>query len=180
MLEAMLRVTISGAAQAVADDPRSRQPITDPEILQQLHGAQTEETCDEHLPAEVRGKGIYGGRLVLAYNQSSGLRVETTYRVYGELGPERLARLIAETESQWSDGIGSGAFRSRQGEFLSTDLAMGLGEPSEPGSVFVNVYPDVADRAIRHEAQPATNPDILAAIVITVLVAIGLLVIWMM
>jgi hypothetical protein len=176
----MLRVTISGAAQAVAE-PRSRQPITDPDILRQLDGASSEDTCDEHLPEELRGPGIYGGRVMLAYDEAAGLRVETTYRVYGELGPDRLAKLIEETESQWSDGIGSGAFRYSGGEVLSTTLAMALqnsGESEGLGSVFVNVYPDVDDRAVRHTATPAMNPDILAGIVIAVLVAIGGVVIW--
>jgi len=179
----MKQLVISGVAQAVADDPRSRTPVSDPEVLKQLDGASASESCCEYLSEELEALGLSGGRLRLAYDQASrALRVVTTYRLREELPAEQLKQLIEETQLQWSDGIGGGSFRSRRGEILSTTLAMAMGNAGQAdglGSLFVDVYPDVDERDVRHEYREAAGPNPLAWALAGLAVLIGLLV-WLL
>lgn len=177
----MKRVTISGLAQAFSE-PRSRTPIADPDILMQLEGAWTGETCAEHLSEELRRLDIHGGSLQLTYDEADGLRVMTSYRVYREPTPAQLTQLVQETESQWSDGVGAGSFNSSAGELLSTTLAMALensGESEGLGSVFINVYPDVDDRQVRHDMHDATSPGVILGAALGVIVLLSAVIIWM-
>src|SRR5438874_1666018 len=139
-------VLMSGPAQAFARIPRATEPITDRSTLARFHGLLSGQACadtfDEPPLSEL---GISGGQLrFLLDEQRPALRITTAYRVPRRLTEEEIRLLVDATQSQWSDGIGSGSFENFRGTVLSTALAMALLNSDvsrkDLGEYFVDAY----------------------------------------
>lgn len=146
----MPAIVITGPAVAYAQNPRSREPITDRRTLARFHGLRTEENLAEYLDPPLSELGISGGHICFVLDKvKPKLRVTTAYSVPRQLTVDELAGLVEATRAQWSDGSGSGSFENSQGTVLSTALAMGIlnSEPGRDdlGNCFVDAFPLFAD-----------------------------------
>ncbi len=104
-------ITISGPAAAFRGDPEEE--ITDAAFLRGLDGLDdSQDVCSRYLhDALLEALALEGGTLRLAFDEPAGtLRVVTEYRAGRALKEPELEALVRETEAQWSDGLGEGAF----------------------------------------------------------------------
>lgn len=101
-------IRVSGLA-AVTDDDGN--PVSTPEVVAALDGAEADGACGDYLAAELADLGLTGGTVRLTYDRAEArFRVVTEYAAPAPLTPEQLRRLAADTAAQWSDGVGEGAF----------------------------------------------------------------------
>jgi TPR repeat protein len=151
----MPTITISGAAQAFAENPRASKPITDRKTLARFHGLVSEQACADIFEDPSLNKlGLSGGRLRFVLDDKApALRIVTAFHVPRRLNEEETKRLVEATKAQWSDGCGSGSFENFHGTVLSTALAMALLNSGESkgniGEYFVDAYPLFADEETR-------------------------------
>lgn len=158
----MPRFTVSGRATAVADHPRTGELVAD-ERLAQLHGMYSNDTCSEYLE-DVGDLVAGGGRLRFVFDEDSvSLRITTSYDVTREPTQEEQEKLVEQTLSQWSDGMGSGNFDCFRGDVLSTALAMAIlnSEPDaeDLGELFVDAYPAIEDRDVQVEFDATSGSE---------------------
>jgi TPR repeat protein len=152
----MPTITISGPAQAFADNPRASEPIADRKTLMRFHGLASEQACADLLDEPPLDQiGLAGGRLRFVLDRKTpALRITTAYRVPRRLTKEETQLLVEATRAQWSDGCGSGSFENFYGTVLSTALAMALlnsGQAEEDiGDHFVDAFPLFADDEETH------------------------------
>jgi len=157
----MPTLTISGPAQAFADNPRAARPITDRKTLARFHGLASEQACANVFDDPALDKlGLSGGRLRFVLDdEAPALQITTAFRVSRRLTEAETRRLVEATRAQWSDGCGSGSFENFHGTVLSTALAMALlnaGESKEGiGEYFVDAFPLSADEETRVEFSKA-------------------------
>lgn len=149
----MPTIMVSGPAHAFAENPRSREPITDRKTLARFHGLASERTCVDVFDEPPLSELVLSGgqlRLVLE-EQGPRLRITTSYEVPRRLTDEELLLLVDATKTQWSDGIGSGSFTNFSGMVLSTALGMAIlntdPKAEDLGEYFVDVYPMFADES---------------------------------
>src|SRR5262245_53687613 len=118
-----MKIVITGAAQASAID--SDKKITDPALLQKLDGLDfSKDRCSNYFDRSLEDIGIVGGVVRLAFDQAGKhLRVVTEYHSPRRLEPAELAKLVDETEGQWSDGIGEGDFLHRKKLKMDVSIA---------------------------------------------------------
>jgi TPR repeat protein len=161
----MPRVLISAPAQAYAENPRARDPITDRKTLARLHGLASEQACAETFDEPPLSElGISGGRLRFVLDEAGPrLRITTAYHVPRRLTDDEMQLLVKATKAQWSDGSGSGSFKNFRGTVLSTALAMAIlnSDPSRKdlGAYFVDAYPLYADDETRVEFQESDGTE---------------------
>jgi uncharacterized protein len=88
----------------------SDEPLSD-EVIEQLHGLQSEDCCGNYLDFKLADLGITGGHIKLIYDKETkrftGL---TEYHSDVALDDGQLELLARDTKGQWSDGLGEGCF----------------------------------------------------------------------
>ncbi|MGL6076001.1 MAG: ankyrin repeat domain-containing protein [Fimbriiglobus sp.] len=125
-------IRISGRAEITVDG----EPLPEDSIIRELHGVESDDTCDNYLDIDLAELGITGGTVKITYDSTATqFRVTTEYTAPDKLNPTDLERLVDNTVGQWSDGIGEGCF---------DDLAVRLG-------VEIDLFPFAQDRDLRVE-----------------------------
>jgi hypothetical protein len=105
--------------------------ITDPDRLRTLDGLSYQEMLVSEFinDDQLNELEISGGGIALRFeSETSRLRVVTEFSARRKLRKAELAKLVAETEGQWSDGIGEDAASLFPGMDPSIHLDFGFGE----------------------------------------------------
>jgi hypothetical protein len=127
----MVTITVSGPA--VVTDDATDEPITDPNRLRTFHGLTSgRETCAKYHHGPVADLGLKGGVVTLAFDEKAKtLRVVSVFTGPRGLTAAELRALVADTDGQWSDGIGEGCFdRVAEKQKVTFDLSPPDGKPS--------------------------------------------------
>lgn len=108
----MFIVTVTGPV-IVYDDPTDK-PVTDAKRLATFDGLHSgKETCSKYHDGALADMELKGGAVKLVFDaEAKKLRVESEFMSARKLAAAELRELIADTEGQWSDGIGEGCFDS--------------------------------------------------------------------
>ncbi|MBX3419397.1 MAG: sel1 repeat family protein [Pirellulaceae bacterium] len=140
-------IEISAVTKALEGKLDDLKPITDPATLQRLHCLASSESCLDYIDI---GEGdldevlIDGGVLRFDYNPELNLfRITTAYDVSRRLTEEEEQHLVAETLSQWNEGVGCNDFGNCHDSVLALPLAQAImdehGDEAEFGTVFVDL-----------------------------------------
>jgi hypothetical protein len=103
------QVMLSVPARLLVAEGAGEGAISDPAILQRLHGLREDgDMVDAIFPDDpLAGLSLAGGDLELRHDGAGGLCVETRYRAPEAPTQQQMEQLIEFTRGQWSDGAGS-------------------------------------------------------------------------
>ncbi|HYH66994.1 MAG TPA: ankyrin repeat domain-containing protein [Urbifossiella sp.] len=95
--------------QGIASVAKRGKPVTDAKTIKALHGAESKDECADYIDTALAALGIEGGRVRLTHAYK-GFVVTTEYTAPKKLTAAELQKLVADTQGQWSDGIGEECF----------------------------------------------------------------------
>ncbi|MEL6109747.1 MAG: ankyrin repeat domain-containing protein [Planctomycetota bacterium] len=107
-----MKVRIVGPAAVVFNRPN----VTERQVEAIIAAATSEDSCVNHLGEPFIEYGLGGGHLRLRRSDSGSFEVFTEYESDAAIPKALIQKLAERTVGQWSDGIGSGCFRSIEEE----------------------------------------------------------------